>query len=403
MTHPPERAPERAPDEAADWRGLAAILSAVTVVGIGLGLTTPLISVALKEQGASGAVIGAMAAVNALAILLVSPLVPALTRRLGPRHLFVGSVLCGVLCLLGLKATPTLAAWFPLRFVMGGAMTILFVVSESWINAITSDARRGRTLGIYIALLSLGFTIGPLVLSVVGVDGWLPFLTGAGLLALAGLPVLAAGGSAPRFDAPADQGQWRFLVQSPAIYAASFAYGALEFAFYALLPAQALARGLGPAEASLLLAATGAGNVALQIPLGWMADHLDRRLVLLICAGATVAGSLALPWALELAAGGAPWPLAAVLFLWGGLVVGFYTIGLTLLGERHAGANLASANAAYIAAYGAGALIGPLVAGQAMDLWPVDGFSLALTAIGAAILIPIARQWLSAPAIARRP
>ena len=125
-----------------------------------------------------------------------------------------------------------------------------------------------------------------------------------------------------------------------------------------------------------LLSAIGLGSVALQIPLGLLSDRVrDRRHLLLAFAAIGLAGALIMPvlqanWML----------LAMVLFLWGGVVAGLYTVGLAHLGSRLGGADLAAANAAFIFCYAVGTVAGPQGIGAAMDVAGNDGFAWALAA-----------------------
>ena len=70
--------------------------------------------------------------------------------------------------------------------------------------------------------------------------------------------------------------------------------------------------------------------------------------------------------------------MAALLFVWGGVVAALYTIGLAHLGSRLSGHELASANAAFVLCYGLGMVLGPQAIGIAMDLFGANGFSWAL-------------------------
>ena len=83
------------------------------------------------------------------------------------------------------------------------------------------------------------------------------------------------------------------------------------------------------------------------------------------------------------------WPVVLwpSLFVWGGVVAGLYTVGLTLLGERFRGPDLVGANAAFVMLYGPGALVGPPLSGSAMDIWNPHGFAAALTVICLAYLV----------------
>jgi hypothetical protein len=58
---------------------------------------------------------------------------------------------------------------------------------------------------------------------------------------------------------------------------------------------------------------------------------------------------------------GETWRLWSMLFVWGGLAAGLYTVALIELGARYSGATLVSATAAVVTAYGVGALVGPLL------------------------------------------
>ena len=73
-----------------------------------------------------------------------------------------------------------------------------------------------------------------------------------------------------------------------------------------------------------------------------------------------------------------------LLALWGGITMGIYTIGLTLIGERFKGGQLVGANAAYVILYSLGLLMGPATEGVALDAWNPHGLLVALGGICAA-------------------
>jgi MFS family permease len=125
------------------------------------------------------------------------------------------------------------------------------------------------------------------------------------------------------------------------------------------------------------------GNVALQIPLGLMSDRIrDRRVLLAIMGIIGLCGSLLLPFV------SSSWiPLAVLLVIWGGVVAGLYTVGLSLLGQRFSGSDLAAANAAFIFFYAIGTIAGPAAIGAGMDLDGSQGFALVITAFFAVFVV----------------
>ncbi len=68
--------------------------------------------------------------------------------------------------------------------------------------------------------------------------------------------------------------------------------------------------------------------------------------------------------------------MATVLLFWGGCVAGLYTVGLSHLGSRLTGSDLAAANAAFVFCYAVGTVAGPQVIGAAIDVAGNDGFAL---------------------------
>jgi hypothetical protein len=78
-----------------------------------------------------------------------------------------------------------------------------------------------------------------------------------------------------------------------------------------------------------------------------------------------------------------------VVFVLGGVVMAFYAVGLTLLGEQVAPAHLVVANAAFLVSYEAGATGGPLLVGVSLDVAPRVGLGgiIAMTGLLAAVLV----------------
>lgn len=362
---------------------IAAILT-ISAVGTGLSLMLPLLAIELERMGASATLNGLNTAVAGLANIVVAPLVPPFAARFGQRRLLL-------LCLAGLIATilafpllPSVAAWFVLRFVFGLAIGALFVLSEFWITVSAPEARRGLIMGIYATVLALGFAVGPAVLALTGTAGWLPYLACAGLMALAIPPfALLPGAMPPIGDAPHPR-VLPLIRLAPVATLAALMFGALETGSFSQLPLYGLRRGLDDSGAALLVTWQALGNLAFQIPIGWLSDRVDRRKVLLACALAGAAGALAL---IVLPLPGLAF--IAVLVAWGGITGAIYTVGLAHLGSRFAGADVAVANAVFVMLYSTGMILGPPLAGLGMDLAGPSGLplTLALLLIAYALLV----------------
>lgn len=364
---------------------IAAAIACVAVVGIGLSLSIPLLSIEMERRGASSTLIGLNTAMAGISSICIVPFVPRIAARFGVVPLLTLSLIVSAASLVAFPLLPGILPWFPLRFVFSAGLGALFVLSEYWINAAAPPERRGLVLGIYTTVLALGFAVGPVLLALVGTNGLWPYLTGA-LLVLAGLlPVLLARGLSPSVEGGAGRGVFGYIRLAPAALFAALLYGAVETGIFAILPLYGLRIGYDAQGAAGLVSLIALGNVLFQIPFGWLADRVDRGLVLLgTCLGCAL-GSALIP-----AASGSATALGILLFLWGGLAGTLYTVGLAALGARTSSADLAGANATFVVLYNVGLILGPPVIGGGLDLMPPDGFAYALLALFLAYALPLA-------------
>jgi MFS family permease len=336
----------------------------MVVVNLVYGLTLPLLSLVLDGQGVSKTVIGLSIMAQASGGIAIASFTPRLIARFGTGRLMQAATLLAGITLLSLAVFPHVYAWFPLRFLLGASAAILWSASEAVINEMAIDSWRGRIIGLYGAAGAAGFALGPLILVITGSEGVLPFAVTAGLILLAGLPLFWLK-SANRY---ADQGPppklWSVFRMAPEIMLLNFTYAAAVEAFLAFFPLFGLHVGLGEARSLALLTAFGVGGVVLQLPLGWLADHVDRRRMLLVCVLATALGCIALPAIISLK------PLAPFfIFGLGGVEGMIYAMGVILLGQRFRGVELATASVVFTTMWGAGAMIGPGFVGAGMDMF----------------------------------
>lgn len=367
---------------AGNWRAIGAAIASMTAVGLSISLGMPLLSLVLEARGVSTAMIGLNSAVGGIASMLVPLAVPAAVSRLGTARVAMTALAVMAVTFPFFHLIDALWAWFPLRFLFYAAATTTFAVGEFWINALAPDGKRGLAIGIYATMLSLGFAAGPAILGLVGTAGATPFLIGTAIFLLALVPMAVARNKAPSGLARPKTNVVTFLMVAPAAVFAVMAFGAVEAGGLALLPLYGLELGFSPREAALLVSAMALGNVVTQIPLGLLADRVDRRVLLLVCALVGVGGALAMP----LAAGDLR-VLLALLFVWGGMTGGLYTVGLTHLGARFSGTDLAAANSAFVMMYAAGMLVGPALIGVSLDLWPPNGLPVAVAGFFAAYAV----------------
>lgn len=361
--------------------GFTAAYACVFGTTVGLGLTLPLLPLAIEREGYSAFFNGLNGTIGGLALLLTAPLVPAVAARIGPINLLLGSFALAAISLALIPLTPVWA-WFPLRFALNTALQSLFVVSEVWINTLATERSRGRLIGLYGAITTGGFAAGPALAAQFPEGSPTPFWLGAAAILIGLVPVIMAHAVAPVIEHASLRGIAAVLAISALPILAALAHASSEAAATSFLPVFAVREGWLEADALLLITIFGLGNVLLQIPIGWLADKMDRLSLLALCSVFGCAGGLLLPMTAN-----DPILLTVLAFFWGGAIIGIYTIGLTLVGQVFKGASLAPASAAFAFAYALGSILGPGGAGISMDLAGNNGLGWFIASICAAYAI----------------
>ena len=378
---------------------LAALIGCLSIYGITISLFTPLLSLILEARSVSSTLIGGLAMAAPAGIIIGSFAVPWSMRNMEARSLLLGGVAFEILLIFALMSTQSIIAWFAIRFLGGLVGSVLFVVTETWIIEITPRVHHGRVMGFYNTTLALSFALGPLMLSMTGAQGTLPFLAGIGLMVLAGFPLLWAGRYVPNSSDNPGFSVVSFAFVAPLLALDCFVVAFKELATTSLMPVYGLRIGMSESSATLMLFFGAAGGALLQFPIGWAADHFNPRKVLVACALAGLAGAAVWPFVV-----GVPFLLWTTLFLWWGLFAGVYTVAMILAGQWFKGAELATAMAAFGVFWGVGAFVGPMAGGVSMDLWNPYGLPLTLVIVaGLFFLISLFPWFYRLPKIEKVP
>jgi MFS family permease len=367
---PAESPPEAGKAPALSLRGLIAVIASVGVVALIYSLVGPLLSVNLERRGISALVNGALAAMPPVAVLLCGAFVPVVVRRFGAIASICGGTAISVLALCLFPLLDNLPAWFLLRFTMGFSIGLIWIVSETWVNALAPDHARGRIIGIYVTVLSAGSACGPLLIGAMGTEGLLPFFVSAAILALAlvPIPIAAAGGSVPTFHHHEAIPLKEAARLAPVPMIASAIHGGTTVIGMTLLPVYGMRMGLPEKDAVWLVTALILGGMVAQIPVGHLLDRFNAGRVLMFSGAVQAIGAAALPFAID--AGPAVWVL---LLLWGGFGNSIYTTSLTMLGRAFSKQQLPSANTTFTLCWEFGAFVGPMLGGAAIWLWNPHG------------------------------
>ncbi len=365
-------------------RSLVSAIICATLCGCGFTLLMPVMALNLEDMTGSGLIVGFNGAAAALSTIIATPFIPRLMARFPGRPLIVSSLVLTAATIPVFPLFPDVVLWFALRFLMGMSITVVFVASETWINQIAPPEKRATILGLYATALASGFGAGGLLLAALGSSGLAPWIAAFCLFAGGSVPIMLLRGPGieqPDAESAGISAMIRAAGYAPAAIGAGLLFGATETIFFALFPVYGERIGLIDANIGFMMAAGALGGIALQAPLGRLADKVGRLRVAIVATLVCVIGP-----GLIYVVGASPLALYAVMFGYVGTATGLYTLGLAIIGERFDGGKLAAANAAFVMAYGLGSLGGPAMGGPAMDALNPHGLLLVTSGIAVAYL-----------------
>ncbi len=369
-------------------RVLLSIIGVVSVYGLTIGFIYPLISLKMELRGFSSTWIGVMGALPFIASIIFSPVTPLAMRYFNPSKLVFVSIAADISLILLMAFFENIYVWFVCRFLMGVAGTVLFIVSETWINEIAEDRVRGRVLSLYTFTISATLGISPMFIFILGAEGSLPFFVAVSLMIFSVYPLRWTKNSSPDFADSRVSHVTKFIFLAPTAVAASALMAFEEASVLTMLPVYALRNGLTEQTSALFLTVLAFGSMAVQPIIGSLADRFNRYNLLIFSAVIVMLGAISLPLIIQTKV--SVW---IVMFIWGGAISAIYTLALIIIGHRFRGAQLAAGNAAFGLMWGLAGALAPLSGGIAMTISDPHGFVFVLaTASIAFIVLAIVRR-----------
>ena len=134
-------------------------------------------------------------------------------------------------------------------------------------------------------------------------------------------------------------------------------------------------------SALILVSIFAVGGFVCQPFIGWIADRVSFITSAIFVAAVSSLVVPSLPFYLHF-----PLLTGALLFVWGGSVGGYYTLGMLNVGQRFKAGDLTAASSMFVMAYTTGMVMGPLFCSVSMQVAGSSGL-LVLPAIAPAFFI----------------
>ncbi len=361
-----------------DWSALSAVILGITAFSVAQGLTYPLISLLLESRGVAVSLIGLNASAFAVGLGAATLMIGRLTAfASGDKLIIAGLIGCSI-CLASFAVFESIWIWFAARFLLGFCASIVFMLSEAWLNTACPDRLRGRTSGVYGAGMCAGFAAGPLAIPLFGSEDGFAFALIAVYTALIafGTSILIRRARTKPQPSPVG-GLFQFIHRSPVLVGMVLAFGFADIAAISVMPVYFIKIGHSQSFAAISVTIMALPAALAQPLVGVLLDKISRPVVATACAFVAALSFMVIPYLQSQLA------ILAVCAILGAACFALYTCALTLLGERYTGGLLVAGSAVLTLAYAIGSAAGSTATGLAMDIF---GPTAAPTSAGLVLL-----------------
>ena len=344
------------------------------IIGIKLGTLIPLLSLILESQGYSNTEIGLNIVAQPLAVILFVRITPIIIHKIGLARSIVIAQIFTILLYFTFPIFESLTAWFIIRFLIGFAGALAWNAFDTWMLSMADDSNRGKIVTIYNTVFVIGFAIGPMVISLTGIEGWLPFVVIAALSFLAIIPLITIKIDDPKLPEKKSLPVFAAIIAAPTIFGAAILCGLDDVMFVSFFPIFMIKSNFSQDLALQYVTITLVGGVICQPIVGVLLDKVNKRLLMNIAVLVTFICPIIFALFINNF-----YIMAVSCFMWGGAASGIFAISLTMLGERYSASQVAGATAILVMVFEVGSLTGPLIGGRVMDIVGPMGFIYTIT------------------------
>lgn len=338
-----------------------ALLLGFGLIMLGNGLQGTLLGVRAIMEEFSTLVIGVMMSGYFIGMIIGSMLTPKLIRRVGHIRVFAALASLASISILAHGLYIQSWVWTLMRILTGICFAGLYVVTESWLNDRTSNETRGQMLSVYMLVATVGLGAGQFLLNYRDPVLLDLFIIVSVFISVGVIPVLLTARPAPAFESAGVMSLKDLYRASPFAVVNNGLVGIVHgtiVGFGAVYAAQVLP---DIEQVPLFLSSFLVGSLIFQWPVGWLADRVDRRLVI---GGLSLISFALCILLLNLSEGSVFY--FVVMLLLGGAVMPMYSLVIAHANDRLEPSQIVEASGSLVLVSGIGLSIGPVLVGFLM-------------------------------------
>jgi len=325
-----------------------------------------------KYAGYSEFTIGVVASFGPLGLIFSGFFTTKLLKKFGfYKIIFIATSMQGfcIAIMLEFLNPFNLAFWFFILGMMGG---LTWMTMDTWVNVVSNNSNRGKSIGIYNSSVTTGLAMGPLIVGLFGISDRGPLAICMLLIFLKIGILISIKKYVNQVSIPDQSTKMKFSIIfiSPFIFLAIFFAGLEDSAFLSLFPAFMINDFFSEKQIGIYIFVGGIFGVLCQPFVGTLSDHFNKRLLVFALLLAHVS------WLILLNFSNSNEILIIIALMISGFAsTSLYTVTLAYLGERINVSDIAFATSLFIIIYEIGEYLGPIIVGFNMNIFGNTGFT----------------------------
>ena len=329
-----------------------------------------------KYAGYSEFLIGSIASFGPLGLIFSGFFVTKLLKKFGfYKIIFISAVTQGLCIILMLEFFHpiNLSMCFFIFGIMGG---LTWMTMDTWVNIVSNNSNRGKSIGIYNSSVTTGLALGPLIVGVLGTSSRIPLIVCMMLVGFKIISLISIKKYVNQVIIPEQSSKMKFsiLAISPFVFFAIFCAGIEDSSFLALFPAFMINDFFTDKQIGLYIFIGGLFGVLCQPFIGALSDNFSKRIIIFLLLFSHICWLMLLNFS-----NSNPYLIIFALMISGFASTSLYTVTLAYLGERINVTDIAFATSLFIIIYELGEYLGPIIVGFNMNIYGNSGFIYTLS------------------------
>lgn len=355
----------------------AALFLSIVLLQLGTGSVAPLDALSGVALGFSKSEIGTLGSAHFLGFLLGCWWAPRLMGAVGHSRAFAAFTAAGTVGVIAHMMIVDSLAWAILRMLSGLCVAGTYTVIEAWLQAKVTNETRGRAMGLYRVVDIGGSLAAQLVIGVLTPAAYFSYNLLAIFCCAALFPILVSKAEEPGTPEAPRLKPWLAWQRSPLAAAGVVVSGVTMAAFRMVGPVYGIEVGLSQDLIALFLSAFVIGGALVQLPLGWLADRLDRRNVLI----AISVGAMLACWTTIAVADMGTVPIFAASAFFGATALPIYSLSAAHAHDFAGDDERVELSAALMFLYAVGAIASPAIASWLIEAFGASAMFIFLSGI----------------------